>query len=297
MTDLLRKLKPSGRHLLVPAQFVSGGFPNLEEISEPFDRGVDLEPLKSLLAETMRRFSPAQKPQSDAWLAPRVHATLRLFRREAADTDLWEFLSLKCRDYVMWRWAGADGPPRERIYCPTRRHALARLWWLAELTRNGPDYSQTEAAFRLQETAQYLLDVRAFQNRPAALAFVRYLGSESDRIAVRRIARALDHVLTTIVLDSLVPDPGPDIDAQRAWVNEKPDETLMYNRLPEGPDEPFISDEEIERVIEVIRRTQVGKVAGISASSHVGRRPKGNRRGDSPEGASEEVAAADNTEV
>lgn len=35
-----------------------------------------------------------ERTRADAWLAPRLHATLRLTRQEAADRRLWNHLAL-----------------------------------------------------------------------------------------------------------------------------------------------------------------------------------------------------------
>lgn len=58
------------------------------------------------------------------------------------------------------------------------RHGLERLWWAAELTRSGPDYTPTVKAFAIQDTVLWLFDVEAFQDRPAALAYVEFVGED-----------------------------------------------------------------------------------------------------------------------
>src|SRR6202035_2382304 len=80
LTDDFRR--QNGGHIEV-AEFV---VPDLE-----LGRSVDLEPLRAVIAEAMSRFEFAPV-KSDAWLGPRVHATLRLTRREAADKRVWAYL-------------------------------------------------------------------------------------------------------------------------------------------------------------------------------------------------------------
>src|SRR5665213_3745017 len=71
-------------------------------------RVIDLEPLESVIGEATSRES-ASPDKSDAWLSPRVHATLRLTRREAADKRIWNYLSLVAfPTYVRWRFPFKD---------------------------------------------------------------------------------------------------------------------------------------------------------------------------------------------
>ena len=56
-------------------------------------RDIDVEPLVAMIDEAMRRFR-SSPDKSDAWLAPRVHATIRLSRREAADRRIWNYLNV-----------------------------------------------------------------------------------------------------------------------------------------------------------------------------------------------------------
>jgi hypothetical protein len=69
-------------------------------------RDISLDPLKGVITAAMRRYDPEK---SDAWLAPRVHATLRLTRREAGDKRVWAYLNVAVfPDYVRWRWRDSD---------------------------------------------------------------------------------------------------------------------------------------------------------------------------------------------
>src|SRR5262245_46053809 len=67
-------------------------------------REIDLAPLRAMITEATKRFD-YDPSESDPWLGPRVHATLRLTRREAADIRIWDYLTVvEFPDYVRWRW-------------------------------------------------------------------------------------------------------------------------------------------------------------------------------------------------
>ena len=96
-------------------------------------RPVSLEPLKAVLEVARKRY-PTKPSESDGWLAPRVHATLRLTRREAADRRLWAYLNVAAfPDHVRWRWLDPDDQntpvPIERFLGEDSTNQIGRLWW------------------------------------------------------------------------------------------------------------------------------------------------------------------------
>ena len=253
MSDQLMKLKPHARTLLAPPEFAAGATMD-DTAFEPFDRDISLEPLDEIMAEVLRRFASAKPETSDAWLAPRVHATLRLYRREAAEKAVWHYLSVRFRKYVLWRWETGTGVDPVRILGSTNRNALARLWSAAELLRNGPDYAAVSDGFRLQEIMQWVLDIDAFQNRAAALAYVKTLSTWADGQTARALAKGLNHLLSSVSLDSLAPDMGDSGDAFQLWISQEPDETLMYEKLPQGPDDLRVPESQIDAVSAVLNK-------------------------------------------
>lgn len=265
----LKRLKPQARRLVPTESYASAGSALVEKYIESAPRVIDVSPLLAILDAGINKYKDSPIDSSDGWFAPRVHAALRLFRSEAANLEYWEYLSIcvpEVREYVLWRWGSSDGlPTRNRILGSDRRHALARLWWTAELTRNGPDYEPTVAAFdaRSQDFVNYLTDTDAFHNRAAALAFIDYFSKRRKDQGMKakqavELAKALNHVLTTVVLDSLAPDDGGDMDAYSRWVGGHVDETLMIERLPEGPKEPLVPEDQIAAVGELLDSLQVG---------------------------------------
>lgn len=260
MSQLLRRLIPQARTLITKESFRDQSFGSLDGYIEDILRPIDIEPLVCIVQTAMKIFPPRDE-ESDAWLAPRVHASLRLFRSEAADQGIWDYLSVVVlRDYVIWRMAGEDGLVNDvdRIIGPFRHQAVARLWWAAELSRNGADYRPTQQAFSSQNAVNYLTNIDAFHNRSAALAYIRFISHRSGTTPIKQRAietgKTLNHVLTTIVLDSFAPDSGSDMVALERWIGELPDVTLMDSALPQGPNEPQVPEEKIYAVEQLLER-------------------------------------------
>ena len=265
MSETLKRLKPYARKMIrietiddYLALLPGGLENNVDELS----RRIDLTPLMQVIDVALEQFE-AGDTKSDAWLAPRVHATLRMTRREASDPGIWDYLTtIKLQNYVKWRWGDEEGniPNEYRIHITSRnreiRHALWRLWWIAELSRNGKNYRPTQEAFFRQDTIEWFA-LAALNNRPTAQAFIRFLSTINDGnwakgLQIKAFAKAFNHSLTTYVLDNIAEDPGPDLTAVESWINEEADPTLMFDKLPVGPDDP-IEEEKIERVLDLMQ--------------------------------------------
>jgi len=268
MTEL-KLLAAGARSLISPAFLTGEAGVDISEYLRAFPRQLDLEPLRFILEKAIERFDDDHPERSDAWLAPRVHATLRLTRREAAQRDLWAYLAVvEFPEYVRWRW----GAVLDRFLGNDTNHALSRLWWGAELVRNGSDYGLVETAFEVQDIPNTWFRLRAFHNRPAAIAAVRVLGTirggamNNDRQVKRTkrinlLSTAFNTLLTTVALDGLCPYRGEDAGAIKEWIEGEADETLMLDRVPLGPPEEPASEDQITTVEKLLIR--VGEAAGL----------------------------------
>jgi hypothetical protein len=284
MSDVteLKGLSLDVHPLVSDPNFRTGSQPAVEY--EPYvvdlglGRTVYLEPLRAVLEEAKKR-NPAKN--SDGWLAPRVHATLRLKRREAADRRLWAYLNVAVfPDFVRWRWLDPDDQddivPVDRFLGEDTKNHLGRLWWGAELTRNGTDYARTVRAFGFSQFQRSWQALDVMHHRPASLAIVDFMeqfdGKGTTDAQAERLAKALNAALRTLSLDALVSNPEPDAEALREWMAERIDETKMMDALPRGPDDKeAVSDEAIADV-----RNQLEELAqAIGLTSYVRkRRPK-----------------------
>ncbi|MCI0700250.1 MAG: DUF6339 family protein [Planctomycetia bacterium] len=253
---ILKGLAPSGRRVLVTEEFRRGdpetvdATGHVEELE--WGRDIDLAPLRAVIEEAMRR---CKSQDSDAWLGPRVHATLRLTRREASDKRVWEYLNVvEFPEYVRWRWfqeAKETPVPLDRFLGPDNKNSLGRLWWTAELTRNGSDYTPAVAALKF---SQFFLwqGLNFSHHRAAALAAVAFLTAFGKDGATnpqtQAMAKAVNVALRTICLDALAPNSPTDAEVVGEWIAEKIDATLMMEELPKGPDEDPVDEADITAV-------------------------------------------------
>ncbi|MFC8590818.1 DUF6339 family protein [Streptomyces atroolivaceus] len=209
-----------------------------------------VEPVRELVEEAMSRFDTA-RTDADAWLAPRLHATLRMTRAEAANPGLWNFLALAVApDYVLWRHlplgGSLDGDPRTvtgvRFVGPHYSQAFARLWWAAEMFRDGSDYTPAEIACGNQDMLNTALRLSTIDHKPTALALVRVLESLS-RQGVTRLGDRVNALCTavnvagsTLMYEVIAPDDVPDHFALSEWIEEVESASAVpWDRLPEGP--------------------------------------------------------------
>ena len=226
-------------------------------------RSIDLKPLRAVIEKAMRRSRP-NSTESDSWLGPRVHAALRLTRREAADKRIWSYLTVvEFPHYVRWRWRDPDNPedavPQDRFLGEDSKNALARLWWAAELTRNGSDYSPTVKALKISRFVVSWQHLDALHHRPAALAVVEFLEKFGGKGATdpqgQVMAKAFNLALRTLSLDALCENPATDAEAVREWCRLPIDETkILGDELPQGPDEAPVPPEAIAAVRGVLER-------------------------------------------
>lgn len=204
-------------------------------------------PVRELLDEAMKRFDDDSHAAADAWLAPRLHATLRLTRREAADGRLWNHIALRVApDYVFWRHQGrpSEKQPiptvnRNRFLGPFHSQAFARLWWAAELFRDGYDYRPAVVACANQDMLNTVLRLEVILHRPVAQAMLRLLSDGTVRTGrdVNALAQAVNTAGTTLFFEAIAPDAPPDPDAYLAWIQELDSVLIPLDRLPDGPDD------------------------------------------------------------
>lgn len=257
----LRGLNPAAR-VLVTEDFRRGSPEPLDaaDFVTELDPGrtTDLGPLRAVIDAAMANRTPRD---SDAWLGPRVHATLRLTRREAADKRIWQYLTVvEFPHYVRWRWANADRPedavPLDRFLGEDSKNALARLWWATEMTRNGSCYARSEIALGISRFSVSWLHLILTHHRAAALAVVDFLhefqGKGTTDTQGQVMAKAVNVALRTVCLDALAASPATDVQAVADWVKEKIDVTTMMDELPTGPDEDPVPDSDIAVVRKVL---------------------------------------------
>ncbi|MEV5015298.1 DUF6339 family protein [Streptomyces sp. NPDC053780] len=229
---------------LLMGEQVHGGI-DLAKVVEPLpedDARWLVEPIRSLVDDAMFAFDKERTP-ADAWLAPRLHATLRLTRQEAADKRLWNHLALAVApDYVVWRhFSERKGRvAAERFKGPPDRQCFSRLWWAAEIFRNGLDYGPVEIACGNQDLIHTVLRLGLLDHRPTAQAVVRLLkdGKITTGREVNGLSVAINAAGATLIYDVLAPDEPRDPARLRDWIEEaQTAPPVSRHILPEGPDE------------------------------------------------------------
>lgn len=201
------------------------------------------EPVRHLLDEAMRRYKTESRAAVDSWLAPLLHSTLRLTRREAADSGIWNYLALRVApDYVFWRHP--PRPPssivnRGRFSGSFHSQAFARLWWAAELFRDGPDYRPVVLACSNQDMLNTVLRLDVILHRPTAQAILRLLSTGVVKTGreVNALAQAVNAAGSTLMYESLASDVLQDADACRDWIEDLAGVLVPYDSLPDGPDD------------------------------------------------------------
>jgi hypothetical protein len=277
----LKLLELGARNRVTPDFLIGAVELDLPDYIVKFERMTDLEPLIRVIEAVMSKDEFRQNRQvSDAWLAPRVHAALRLTRREAADRRVWAWLAVvSFPKYVRWRFPGdgENGTAVKRFFGRQRDHAIARLWWGAELTRNGSDYSPTTAAFKNQDVPNTWFALKAFEHRTTAIAACRVLSTMSSN-QINKLATAFDHVLTTVMLDAVAESPAPDAEAMAEWVKSEFDWTDL-DVVPVGPGEDSLPEDAILAAESLLRR--IAREVGITddteaEGAHRSPEPAGN---------------------
>ncbi|MFE3646292.1 DUF6339 family protein [Streptomyces sp. NPDC059152] len=224
------------------------------------DARVQLHRVRDLIDDAVTRFRDERPTAADAWLAPRLHETLRLSRREAAEKGFWTYLALGVApDYVVWRHRPepkADGArgrvARDKFVGPHYKQAFARLWWAAELFRNGSDYRPVVVACGNQDMLNSALRLDLVDHRPTALALVDLMARGIVRTGreVNALTFAVNAAAATLMYDVIAPDVERDGEPLRDWIAGA--ESALpspRNTLPEGPAEERVPEETIGRLV------------------------------------------------
>lgn len=235
----------------------------LNKVAEPLagdDARLELLRVRDLIDDALNKFRAERPTAADAWLAPRLHETLRLTRREAAEKGFWTYLALGVApDYVVWRHLPepkADGSPvrvaRDRFVGPHYKQSFARLWWAAELFRDGSDYRPVVLACGNQDMLNSALRLDVIDHRPTAQALVRLLERGTVRTGreINALTPAVNAAAATLMYDVVAPDVERDGDALRDWIAGAASALPSpRNELPEGPEEERVPEDAVRGLV------------------------------------------------
>lgn len=213
---------------------------------------VDVDLLSDLLKEGVERHDN-DISALDQWLAPRVHNVVRVPRRIASDRRFWAWIAMDAGlGYIRHRWrnerSGSFKP--FRFTGPHLRNGISRLWWAAELSRNGRDYSPVLLVLRGVRVAQFALELKYSWYRPAVIAFAEVC---KDRLLNDALMQSLSVRVNAYLGVRPVELVGLDESTTSAyddawWSAVSPSNEELYGRVPEGPDDCIASREAINKL-------------------------------------------------
>jgi hypothetical protein len=203
----LQRLKPTFAAAMTTEFRAGGPPPDLARHVEPTDEDFDPDLIRALFTAALELDKP--KAELDSWLAPRFHYLFRISRRTASDRGVWAWLAATiCRQYVMTRFAGEGPITPMRYYGELLRNAVSRLWWGAEMVRNGPSYEYVPIVFSRVRTAEFALELRYSWYRPAAIAFTRVAegvgrGKRLSDEEMKDLSKSVNAYLSLTALESI----------------------------------------------------------------------------------------------
>ena len=162
-------------------------------------------------------------------------------------------------DYVVWRHLSepkADGSrgrvARDKFVGAHYRQAFARLWWAAELFRDGSDYQPVVVACGNQDMLNSALRLDIIDHRPTALALVGLLERGTVRTGreVNALTPAVNAAAATLMYDVIAPDVASDGEPLREWIAGAASALPSpRNDLPEGPEEERAPKEAVRGLV------------------------------------------------
>lgn len=259
MSDVLRTL-PLRLDADERGTYRSGQHPQESTIRRSRGLSPTLDALESLMIETRNRVTSGyweDRTYSDRWLAPRVHYSLRLHRSEAAERGVWQWIALRYQWYVDWRWVGQDGSVADdRWWGPVHKQAFARLWWGAEIFRDGPDYRPVEQVFVFQDMPNSYLHRPIVRCRSLALAIVERVShaKEPSSGQVNDLARVLNLATVGTPPEVETDYQVDDQDAYERWCEETPQVAGNWEHLPQGPSAVDTSESSLRGAAQIVNR-------------------------------------------
>jgi hypothetical protein len=201
----LRKLKPEAlKH--TDSSFFKGEREikdqTLEKYVEAGETDIDYEKLREVLEEAMEDFDEGDTAL-DAEVAPKIHEIFDLTRREAADPQVWNYLSLKfCPEFVRHRWT-SHSEDRFIADRTLAENAFSRMWWVAELTKKDGNYDLTKVALSKQEIAQSIITDNNFSHYQDLVPKILESVKDENSKVVAKYGEILNRRFAVRLLESL----------------------------------------------------------------------------------------------
>lgn len=217
--ETLHRLAEDGRRL-VGDSFMRGettiDAESIDEYVEPMPGApeADLSRLDAAVETVVAEYSRTDTAMDGA-LAADVHQCLDITRRTAGDPGLWHWLAVvRYPEFVRHRWEyRSEEAMREKFLgagSDLYSNALHRLWWIAELTVDGDDYTLTEQVFANQTIVNKVFDRWFARYEPAVVAICDELADERSAV-IDEVTRRFNHALTNVQLEGLTEDEAREL--------------------------------------------------------------------------------------
>ncbi|KAB7518824.1 hypothetical protein DP108_06565 [Halosegnis rubeus] len=166
----------------------------------------DLDRIDAAVEQVLEDYSEYETA-IDGSLAEEVHRSLNITRRTAGDPGLWHWLAVvRYPELIRHRWEyRSEEAMREKFLgagSDLYSNAIHRLWWIAELTSRGDDYSTTNVVFSNQTMVNKVFDRWFARYQPAVQAMCDELADERSRV-IDETTRRFNHALTNVQLEGL----------------------------------------------------------------------------------------------
>jgi hypothetical protein len=217
-SNTLQRLRPDGRRF-VSEPFMRGTEPLDDELAEfveplPGSPTADLEALDAVVKEAITTHSQFDT-SLDGAIATDVHQILDITRRTAGYPGFWHWLAVnRYPDFVRHRWEYSTEQAMREKYLGAGSdlysNAIHRLWWIAELTHDGDDYSLTNVVFDNQTMVNKVFDRWFARYRPAVIAICDELADEPSSV-INDVTRRFNHALTNVQLEGLTEEDAREL--------------------------------------------------------------------------------------
>jgi hypothetical protein len=224
-----------------------------EDLRHPGEKTIEFDEdlLKAVIAKGLDRY-PDDNNKLDQWLAPRIHNVIRVPRRIASDRRFWAWIAIEFgREYVQHRFSKEEGIKEFRFTGTHLRNGISRLWWAAELARNGRDYGPVAIALKAVRVAQFALELKYSWYRPAVIAFATICADRKlTDPRMKALSVHLNAYLGTRPVELVgLDESAADVYDHEWWAAAPPSERELFDGNLEGPDDGTASPDAINKLV------------------------------------------------
>jgi len=201
----------------------------LEAFREETNLTANLNALEQVIDWVLDERSPVEEETTEveAAVAPAVRKFIDIPLREAGDPALWHWLAIAWKpEFVRYRWP-YDDPQRtvtsmnEKFLGSTQdlyTNAFSRMWFIAEFSRDGDDYSVTEALFKKQYRVNRIFDRMDLRRLGTGRALSKVAIDEDSDDVLEETAKTVSHQWSVTAEECL---DGPTIEEVVGEIHER----------------------------------------------------------------------------